>query len=107
MVSELCITGMLHPLKNPLRVLIVISLHFMQKSIHKHKLLKSQIPSTKLQINLKLQYPMTKTDELAKRQKPFFVSLQRKPEFSLFEHLQRIWTPVFSGVTTSYETVKT
>jgi hypothetical protein len=35
---------------------------------------KSQIPSTKLQINLKLQYPMTKTDELAKRRKPFFLS---------------------------------
>ncbi len=63
---------------------------------------------------------MTKTDELAKRQKPFFVSFQRKPwfdrlttlskvegEFRLFEHLQRIWTPVFSGVTTSYESVKT
>ena len=33
----------------------------MQKPIHKHKLLKSQIPSTKLQINLKLQYSMTKT----------------------------------------------
>jgi hypothetical protein len=94
-------------METSVRVLIVISLHFMQKPIHKHKLLKSQIPSTKLQINLKLQYPMTKTDELAKRQKPFFVSFQRKPEFSFFEHLQRIWTPVFSGVTTSYETVKT
>jgi hypothetical protein len=50
---------------------------------------------------------MTKTDELAKRQKPFFVSFQQKPEFRLFKHLQRIWTPVFSGVTTSYESVKT
>jgi hypothetical protein len=92
----------------------------MQKPIHKHKLLKSQIASTKLQmvrqahhpepgrrVNLKLQYPMTKTDELANRQKPFFVSFQTKPEFSLFEHLQRIWTPVLSGATTSYETVKT
>jgi hypothetical protein len=60
----------------------VISLHFMQKPIHKHKLLKSQITSTKLQINsklqyqnLKLQYPMTKTDELAKRQKQFFLKI--------------------------------
>ncbi len=79
----------------------------MQKPIHKHKLLKSQIASTKLQINLKLQYPMTKTDELAKRQKPFFLSFQRKLEFSLFEPLQRIWTPGFYGVTTFYETVKT
>ena len=35
---------------------------------------------------------MTETDELAKRQKPFFLSFQRKPEFNLFEHLQRIWT---------------
>jgi hypothetical protein len=26
---------------------------------------KSQAPNNKLQINLKLQYPMTKTDELA------------------------------------------
>ena len=56
-----------------LRVLIIISLHFMQKSISKHQLLKSQIPSTKLQmvrqahhpelsrrVNLKLQYSMTK-----------------------------------------------
>jgi hypothetical protein len=54
---------------------MAISLHFMQKPIHKHKLLKSQIPSTKLQINLKLQYQMTKTDELAKRQKPFFLKI--------------------------------
>jgi len=45
--------------------------------------------------------------EFAKRQKPIFLSFQRKPEFSLLEHLQRIWTPLFSGVTTSYETVKT
>jgi hypothetical protein len=30
----------------------------MQKPIHRHKLLKSQIPSTKLQINLKLQYDL-------------------------------------------------
>jgi hypothetical protein len=66
--------NLFEPGTNHLRVLIVISLHFMQKPIHKHKLLKSQIPSTKLQINLKLQYPMTKTDELAKRQKPFFLS---------------------------------
>jgi len=33
----------------------------MQKPIHKQQLLKSQIPSTKLQIKLKLQYSMTKT----------------------------------------------
>ena len=68
---------------------------------------KSQYTNTKLQINLKLQYPMTKTDELAKCQTPFILSFQRKLEFSLFEHLQRIWTPTPSGVTTSYETVKT
>jgi len=42
-------------------VLIVISLHFIQKPTHEHQLLKSQILSTKLQINLKLQYSMTKT----------------------------------------------
>jgi hypothetical protein len=35
--------------------------HKTQKPIHKHQLLKSQLPSTKLQINLKLQYSMTKT----------------------------------------------
>jgi hypothetical protein len=29
------------------------------------KLVKFQIPSTKLQINLKLQYPMTKTNTAA------------------------------------------
>ena len=61
----------LHLLRIRVRVLIVISLHFMQKPIHKHKLLKSQIPSTKLQmvrqahhpepsrrVNLNLQYPI-------------------------------------------------
>jgi hypothetical protein len=78
----------------------VISLHFMQKPIHKHKLLKSQITSTKLQINsklqyqnLKLQYPMTKTDELAKRQKPFFLKIIFAFEILNFGHcdLFGIW----------------
>jgi len=43
------------------RVLIVISLHLLQKPIPKYHLLKSQITSTKLQTNLKFQYPMTQT----------------------------------------------
>ena len=50
-----------HPNQDKRRILIVISLHFMQKPIHSRRLLKSQIPSTKLQIKLKLQYSMTKT----------------------------------------------
>ena len=54
------------------RVLIVISLHFIQKPIHKHHMLKSQITSTpperrrasKLQTNYKFQCPMTKTVDM-------------------------------------------
>jgi hypothetical protein len=34
----------------------VISLHFIQKPIEKHQLLKPQIPSIKWQTNLKFQY---------------------------------------------------
>jgi len=34
-----------------------------------------------------------------------FPSFRRKPESRLFEHLQNVWTPVFTGVTTSYEAV--
>ena len=35
-----------------------------------------------------------------------FLSFRRKPESSSFVELQIIWTPVFTGVTTSYEAVK-
>ena len=35
-----------------------------------------------------------------------FPSFRRKPESSLFSSLQRFWTPVFTGVTTFYETLK-
>ena len=36
----------------------------------------------------------------------FFPSFRRTPESSLFSQLRRNWTPVFTGVTTFYETVK-
>jgi hypothetical protein len=36
---------------------------------------KTQISNYKSQINLKLQYPMTKTDELVKRQKTFLLKI--------------------------------
>jgi len=35
-----------------------------------------------------------------------FPSFRRKPESSLFKELQTIWTPVFTGVTTSCEFIK-
>jgi len=38
--------------------------NLLQETIRVQQLLKSQIPSPKFQINLKLQYPMTKTGKL-------------------------------------------
>jgi len=34
------------------------------------------------------------------------LSFRRKPESSFFNWLQSFWTPVFTGVTTFYETIK-
>jgi hypothetical protein len=31
---------------------------------------------------------------------------RQAPESRFFEHLQNVWTPVFTGVTTSYEAFK-
>jgi len=41
-----------------------------------------------------------------KVEKHHFLSFRRKPESSLFNWLQNFWTPVFTGVTTFYETIK-
>jgi hypothetical protein len=38
--------------------------------------------------------------------KALFPSFRRKPESSFFDHLQNVWTPVFTGVTTFYEAIK-
>jgi hypothetical protein len=40
-----------------------------------------------------------------KVQKPPFPSFRRKPESSYFKELSNLWTPVFTGVTTFYETI--
>jgi hypothetical protein len=37
--------------------------------------------------------------------KCLFPSFRRKPESSVFSLLRILWTPVFTGVTASYETV--
>jgi hypothetical protein len=35
------------------------------------------------------------------------LSLSNGPESRFFEHLQNVWTPVFTGVTTFYESINT
>jgi len=78
--------------------LIVISLHFMQAPINKHQMLKSQITSTpperrrasKLQINYKLQYSMTKTID-----KFVFRYLEHVWDFEFLFRLWRIICLVF------------
>ena len=44
-------------------------------------------------------------DDLLKVGKHLFLSFRRKPESSIFNYFQRDWTPVFTEVTTFYETV--
>jgi len=47
-----------------------------------------------------------KLDSLVKSQKMPFPSFRRKPESSKIKQLKSFWTPVFTGVTTFFETVK-
>ena len=50
--------------KRSIRVLIIISLHFMQKPIHQHKLLKSQIPIMVLALTQNRQYVLAELSYL-------------------------------------------
>jgi hypothetical protein len=44
--------------------------------------------------------------DLQKVAKTHFLSFRRKPESSYSNELSNLWTPVFTGVTASYEAVK-
>jgi hypothetical protein len=51
-----------------------------------------------------VRYSMFNIDAFVKSRKgPFFVIPAYEPESSIFEELQKTWTPFFNGVTTFYE----